>query len=83
MPKYNFFVTKKTLAITVVIYLCNALIFYDYADDILLIAISVLMLQEMLNSYETELMPLDMRISVKNRLVSDVVNVIIRIASSY
>ena len=34
-----------------------------YADDILLVAPSVHMLQEMLNCYETELMWLDMRIN--------------------
>ena len=36
-----------------------------YADDILLVAPSVHMLQEMLNCSETELMWLDMRINTK------------------
>ena len=51
--------------ISAVICLCNALAFFLYADDILLVASSVHMLQEMLNCCETELMWLDMRINAK------------------
>ena len=51
-----------------------------YADDILLVAPSVHMLQEMLNCCKTELMWLDIRINAKNRLVSNLVHVMTHIA---
>ena len=46
-------------------YLCTALACV-YADNILLVARSVHMLQEMSNCYETELMRLDMLIILQN-----------------